>query len=689
VNIDEQDITLIAFEWTCVENTEEAAPCKFLDQTSVNPPAEPTISFDPLSFTEGYEMLWTMTISKDDRSEFKTGEIKIFEEGTSSINIVVLSGPIIENQSTLLKVEYELDDDQDLSYKWSTNSDLPDEAFSALTFRYLSIGANYLRELQDYEFSIEITTRDDLKLSASITITVEAAPSGGVFTINPTEGEGYSTEFTFSCTGYDLNGDPPTEYKFFYEIIGKSLRPKSLKNGLTSSFTETLPSGVEEENYEVEITAEIFGSNNAVRTEQLRVTVRPIEDEEEIEEMLDELLSEEEESTEAQTETLQQAAEMMSDLELEQEDATESRKIILESKTLPFKFQQFLTLFLEITEIQRQTLTEDLMRMGNADEEEYISSKKYDEEMIEILENIIPENSSELEAEESSLFFTIINQITDNQEKLYSGEQDTDEPVTPEAMQALGAILDQLLNVMEAETDPEDRKTQVQDLKKIGKIIIRGMLRDSNHGEKQQYNGQNFAGSAEKANLQDLKQKLISGLNSAEIQFGENGVFGEGDTEDEDEIFDIVVMELRNPGEEENSNIIQIEILSGAEAREIDELVDPVRLKILINRAREDDLQEGESVEYYCAYYDQDREVYSTIGVTSEVLEEGEQMICLVDHFTDFAVLSTILTEQEELQEEDEGIFLQDEDEPALVLFAEDQFSSLSNSSYIIQLILF
>jgi hypothetical protein len=108
--------------------------------------------------------------------------------------------------------------------------------------------------------------------SASLTVLVNAPPVPGVFTVVPTEGNAYSTQYTFSATKWS-DENLPISYEFGY-ISSSGTYLVLLSKSESTYGSSMLSAGLDINSYIISSRAQIFDSLDGSSIRNFDVTVR-------------------------------------------------------------------------------------------------------------------------------------------------------------------------------------------------------------------------------------------------------------------------------------------------------------------------------------------------------------------------------------------------------------------------------
>ena len=144
-------------------------------------------------------------------------------------------------------------------------------AFSvAIDTSYLSPGGTYL-------FTILASSPESSTSSASITITVNQAPSAGYLTVTPTSGVAFNTSFALYSVGWNVEpGGYPLEYSFSFQVDSTSPVLSISSQSLLNSAVTALPTGLPSEQYVVVLISEVVDAYSATANVSSSAVVSPL-----------------------------------------------------------------------------------------------------------------------------------------------------------------------------------------------------------------------------------------------------------------------------------------------------------------------------------------------------------------------------------------------------------------------------
>ncbi len=150
---------------------------------------------------------------------------------------------------------------------------MKDESILQSMTMYLAIAANSLTAGASYTFVLDcVVPFPGSSSQSSITITVNAAPSPGIFVVSPREGKELIDRFTFaSSQWYDI--DLPLSYQYSYvSITGSTIVLKSRSEASYASLL--LPAGLQSQSYRTSCVGEIYDNMMASTVVKDEVKVR-------------------------------------------------------------------------------------------------------------------------------------------------------------------------------------------------------------------------------------------------------------------------------------------------------------------------------------------------------------------------------------------------------------------------------
>eukprot|EP00736_Rhodelphis_marinus_P003324 Rmarinus@m.14781 len=296
----DESVPPMLYRWSCTVVGSNSIPCfsdpadetMYQDQSTVTIPAR---TLDPGSYT------FTLYVSKDYRTEQDTAVTIDIED--SVFPIVTLSTNIVDETVNADDKVYfygeatdpytgEIDDGSTFIYSWKVikGSFEIDEttADSSLTAPDLVLKNNVLDEGVEYTVGLVVYWRGDdgqidydrAEGSSSVTFSTNRPPAGGLFTVSPTAGTEFITEFVVSLKYWaDDSEDMPFTYQYRYSLDGDPENAIPLSETAKDEVTAHLPAGYEDTDYVIYLHGYVLdsrGSRTDVQT--VAVTVGLLED---------------------------------------------------------------------------------------------------------------------------------------------------------------------------------------------------------------------------------------------------------------------------------------------------------------------------------------------------------------------------------------------------------------------------
>ena len=211
------------FSWSC--STDSSRSC-FQDNTGILLQNSPHIVFKSGTLVPGlYTFSVNVTKEPGPRLAQASAKVWVYPGQVPSVGISPLQFPVV-NPGSRLVLSGILDDSapgKNISLLWSQIEGdnvllYPALVSTPLNLPSLSIRPGVLTSGQSYSFRFTLTDEGSgYSGFAETSITVNTAPTSGVFTVSPTAGMGIIDIFTLQCLGWvDDAEDLPITYEFRY-----------------------------------------------------------------------------------------------------------------------------------------------------------------------------------------------------------------------------------------------------------------------------------------------------------------------------------------------------------------------------------------------------------------------------------------------------------------------------------------
>ncbi len=264
--IADNSTTLLSYSWTCELQIPEGSPCTFENGSTLGAYSTAVIAFAKSSFAPDTRMKWTLTIADSANTAVAstTALVTISYANGPSVSIsgpndTVQLGDVITLNATLVGQRL-----ADYTFSWSVESCCSGGCiFGNNNNDFVRVVVGNVNFTSGYDFKVSVTaTRKSTGISAlgCLWISASPLPVAGALTIDPTEGESWSTNFTLSADGFLDPQGGKLSYAFYI------LKPDTAVPILISPRTESssvltqLPSGLETTDFTMVALVRVYNS---------------------------------------------------------------------------------------------------------------------------------------------------------------------------------------------------------------------------------------------------------------------------------------------------------------------------------------------------------------------------------------------------------------------------------------------
>eukprot|EP01040_Poterioochromonas_malhamensis_P027199 gene27199-biopygen4047 len=286
----------LVFQWSCVQTVASgSSSCDSLLQVSGGQSAS-SIRFTAKTFDK--VVTWTVSVQDVQRTRTTVASVTVkllpAQYPTITLQSNVEGGIMNRGQSLQLTGSVNVAEGLSGNASWlltggSTLSlsalsltpltrDISSSSSSQSFSMYLALPGNALTSGVSYTFTLQTKLLNEasgaIRLSCSITVTVNAPPLPGLFLVQPSSGLAYVDSFMLSCSLW-TDSNLPLSYQFSYLIESSGMKSVVRGVSVVGYATSLLPAGSKARNNSVVVMADVYDSLNANTT--ISNTVKVVE----------------------------------------------------------------------------------------------------------------------------------------------------------------------------------------------------------------------------------------------------------------------------------------------------------------------------------------------------------------------------------------------------------------------------
>ena len=234
------------FFWECcVKNGNTNFPCYFQNGTIVSNYSYSDLYFTPYSFLSPSNMIWNLTISKDSRISNATSFAFISGQGTPALNLIGPTRIVQPSENITIRINLTWQSFANSTFTW-TITGCPGMfcILGRTDWDMINIKVSNVTLTSDGKFTVTQTVYNRATgkyTQNSIDIQVDTLPTLGQFSVLPSSGYAWVTNFTLQAASFSLP-QGVVYYQFGFIQSDTGLFTPLTSNRITSSITTQLPS---------------------------------------------------------------------------------------------------------------------------------------------------------------------------------------------------------------------------------------------------------------------------------------------------------------------------------------------------------------------------------------------------------------------------------------------------------------
>ena len=257
----------MTYTWECFTGETSTTPCQFRNTTTVPSFTTPDLSLPGSLFSIAATMAWKLTVSKgENRSASTYAKVAITSASGPALYLLGPKDRVEPHEVVMVQAITTSLSLANYTFVWSVDGcDSKGCAQGSTTGDFIKIVMSKVTVAADGTCKVGVTARDiesGKSGTAELYIAVDTPPNAGDFVVDPSEGDGWVTNFTLSATGFTAGGSK-IFYEFLYKKPGKdTFIPISMK-GESNSIVVPLPPGPPEEDYKIELAVKAYNMRGA------------------------------------------------------------------------------------------------------------------------------------------------------------------------------------------------------------------------------------------------------------------------------------------------------------------------------------------------------------------------------------------------------------------------------------------